>query len=252
MPHEDHSDRLSFVEMEDERDDEDQENVEPEHEHHQGHSQLVVLDLPDPALSYSSYRDYKKRKDAPEEGLEEFTPRTRPVLLCLQENTAPLSPSPVLSIPPTPTTATSATFTISTPTTPAAPCSPSMPDAEVLEQRRKKMAKLTRHLGVAPPADLVFSGPKHPSAVLARQTRDAAASADGGKVAKKRARAQSIDLHRLSASVDFSAIAKSATRQGRLVPLTVGGKKDKEGGWVGHWNRSDIRTVQRQLRELKA
>ncbi|EIN13300.1 hypothetical protein PUNSTDRAFT_117138 [Punctularia strigosozonata HHB-11173 SS5] len=241
LMHRDDDDAASFVDMDEDEEDHHVENIAPNSQRHPGPSQLVALDLPKPAQLHTRYERVEKRRPEP----EEFVTPTRPVLLCLHDNAESLSPTASASVPPTPTTAASATFTVSSPSTPA---------FDALEQRRKKMAKLTRHLGAAPPTDLVFP----PSPTRAVVCRTSPRSSDGGKVStiglgRRRARAFSVDLHRLSANVDFVGIARSVASQGKGVPpLPIAGGRDSSEAWVGHWNRNDIRTVQQQLRQLKA
>ncbi|KAF8139803.1 hypothetical protein EV363DRAFT_1310687 [Boletus edulis] len=101
---------------------------------------------------------------------------------------------------------------------PLTPITPTIPD--VAETRRKRMAKLARHLGENVPAELVF------------------ASESALKPA-------TITPNRRSQSL-------------RVMPTAVAGFPDNRPNpgrprqdWVGEWNRSNIKDVQKELRNLR-
>lgn len=117
--------------------------------------------------------------------------------------TSPLSPPPCTPSPPTPTT-------------PVAP--------DITEIRRKRMAKLARHLGENIPADLVCASELTPKPVSSNY--------------RTRSRSQSVH------AVPTLAARFSDNRP----PLPGRSKQD----WVGEWNRANIRDVQKELRNLKS
>lgn len=86
------------------------------------------------------------------------------------------------------------------------------------------MAKLARHLGENVPPELVTAqGP--PSQLRCEE------------VSNRKRRSMSVDLASLP-NVPFA--------------LTPEVSSQANSDWVGEWNRSDIREVQRELRNLKA
>jgi hypothetical protein len=134
--------------------------------------------------------------------------------LYLRLNKVPVSPTDdrvASSLPPTPCTPT-----------PPTPITPSVPD--VAEVRRKRMAKLARHLGENIPAELVFASES--------ASKPATISANS----RTRRRTQSVHIMRAEAA----CISDNRPSFGRS-------RQD----WVGEWNRSNIKDVQRGLRNLK-
>ena len=135
--------------------------------------------------------------------------------LYLRLNKVPVSPTDdrvaSSSLPPTPCTPT-----------PPTPITPSVPD--VTEIRRKRMAKLARHLGENIPTELVFASesPPKPTTISAN--------------CRTRRRTQSVDIVR-------TEVACTSDNRPSF------GRSRQE--WVGEWNRSDIKDVQKELRGLK-
>ncbi|KAF9229795.1 hypothetical protein BS17DRAFT_771937 [Gyrodon lividus] len=148
----------------------------------------------------------------------------KPRPLYLRLNTVPISPTDnrfASSLPPTPSRASVSCF----PPTPRTPGFSSKLD--IAEIRRKRMAKLARHLGENIPAELVLASepaPKIP-AVSSEQ------------VATSRRRSMSVGY--TGTDAPFGHVSKPSVSQA---------KQD----WVGEWNRPDIRQVQRELRTLRA
>jgi hypothetical protein len=139
--------------------------------------------------------------------------------LYIRLNVVPVSPSDnrfTTSLPPTPTTANPLT-----PSTnhsfPPTPCTPTFDQSEV---RRKRMAKLTRHLGESIPPQLISSA--------ARKRR----SMSVGGLAKP----LELGFSQLKPAVSYCPS-----------PSTV----DRQVSWVGEWNRDDMKDIQKQLRALK-
>lgn len=143
--------------------------------------------------------------------------KPRPLYLCM--NTVPVPPTDhrCSSPPSTPSSAraSSAYF----------PPSPRTPSFDAAELRRKRMAKLARHLGENVPPELVTAqGP--PSQLRSEE----------GVLSRER-RSMSVNL----TSPQNTPIAPMS----KVSPQT-------NNDWVGEWNRSDIRDVQRELRNLRA
>lgn len=143
----------------------------------------------------------------------------KPRPLYLRMNAVPVLPTDhrCKSLPPTPSSAhaTSADF----------PSTPRTPSFDAAEVRRKRMAKLTRHLGENVPPELVTAqGPP----VQLRSEED---------VLNRKRRSISVDLP----SPQNTPIAPRSEVFSQA-----------NSDWVGEWNRSDIREVQRELRNLRA
>lgn len=142
----------------------------------------------------------------------------KPRPLYLRMNAVPVSPTDhrCASLPPSPSSAraSSAYF----------PPTPRTPSFDAAELRRKRMAKLARHLGENVPPELVTA--QGPPAQL-RSEED---------VPNRKRRSMSVDL--TSPPIASRPEASSQTRT--------------DSDWVGEWNRPDIRDVQRELRNLKA
>ncbi|KAG2353049.1 hypothetical protein BDR07DRAFT_1434966 [Suillus spraguei] len=143
--------------------------------------------------------------------------KPRPLYLCINTVTVSSTDHRCTSLPPSPSTAcaTSADF-------PPTPCTPTFDAAEV---RRKRMAKLARHLGENVPAELVRA--QGPPARLR----------SGGGVPNGKRRSMSVDVK--------SPQSIPVAPKPEVVSQTY-------GDWVGEWNRPHIRDVQRELRSLKA
>jgi hypothetical protein len=140
-----------------------------------------------------------------------------PLYICL--NTVPVSPSDnrfVASLPPTPTTANHLTAGTSY-SFPSTPCTPTFDHSEV---RRKRMAKLARHLGEVIPPQLVSSLPR-------------------------RRRSMSIGGPGMASELGFSQHKPAVSYCPG--PSIV----DRQVSWIGEWNRDDMEDVQKQLRALK-
>ena len=134
--------------------------------------------------------------------------------LYLRLNTVPVSPTDdrvALSLPPTPCTPTPPT-----PTTPAIP--------DIAEIRRKRMAKLARHLGEHVPAELVFPSESAPKPAMVSPN------------SRTRRRTQSVHV------MPTEVVSVSDNK-----PMVARPKQE----WVGEWNRSNIKDVQKELRNLK-
>ena len=124
---------------------------------------------------------------------------------------SPIDDRVASSLPPTPCTPS-----------PPTPITPSVPD--VAEVRRKRMAKLARHLGENIPAELVFASESAPKlATISANCRT-------------RRRAQSVDVM----PTEAARISNNRPSLGR-----------SRQEWVGEWNRSNIKDVQKELRNLK-
>ncbi|KIJ58925.1 hypothetical protein HYDPIDRAFT_117060 [Hydnomerulius pinastri MD-312] len=148
----------------------------------------------------------------------------KPRPLYLRLNTVPVSPTDnrFASLPPTPSSRASVSYFPPTPRTPSFSGKP-----DLAEIRRKRMAKLARHLGENVPAELVFASEATPkSSTLSRD-----------QLTRKR-RSMSVGYTN-SKDVPFAHGSKPSVSQS---------KQD----WVGEWNRSDIREVQKELRNLKS
>ena len=142
----------------------------------------------------------------------------KPRPLFLRLNTVPVSPTDTrfASPPPSPTSCLPVSDLPPTPYTPNF----SAPDS--VDIRRKRMAKLTRHLGENVPLELV------PVA---------------GSTTKR-----SFSRRHIKQSVSVSVPTPNDSPFAPMPSLSLlGGNQD----WVGHWNRSDIRDVQMELRNLK-
>ncbi|EIN08177.1 hypothetical protein PUNSTDRAFT_143848 [Punctularia strigosozonata HHB-11173 SS5] len=156
-------------------------------------------------------------RDAQPQAKRPRGPRPRPLLLRL--NHAVPTVSVALPITPSPLASSNDDTMI-----PPTPCTPTTPNPTLV--RRRKLAKLARHLGENVPPELVF--------------RDTPPVVDQFSCAGRR---RSLSINELSGG-------KYAPVSGSYVNSTVqGGPK---AGWVGQWNRSDIRDVQRELRTLRA
>ncbi|KAG2049897.1 hypothetical protein BDR06DRAFT_960748 [Suillus hirtellus] len=143
----------------------------------------------------------------------------KPRPLYLRMNTIPVSPTDhhrTTSLPHTPSSARTSTYFPPTPRTPS---------FDAAELRRKRMAKLVRHLGENVPPELVTAQ------VLPAQLP----SKEGVPNGKRR-----------SMSVTSPRNIPFAPRPEVLPETQI------NSDWVGEWNRSDIRDVQRELRNLKA
>lgn len=137
----------------------------------------------------------------------------KPRPLYLRMNVAPIDQR-CASLPPTPSSAhvTSACF-------PPTPRSPSFDAAEV---RRKRIAKLARHLGESVPPELV--------------TAQAPPSQSREGLSNRKRRSMSVNCANPQ-NIPFAPRAQ--------VPSQT------NSDWVGEWNRPDISDVQRELRALK-
>jgi hypothetical protein len=143
----------------------------------------------------------------------------KPRPLYLRMNTIPVLPTDhrCPSLPPTPSSAcaSSAYF----------PPTPRTPSFDAAELRRKRMAKLARHLGENVPPELVTA--RWPPAHLR--------SEEG--VPNREGRSMSVDL--------------TSPQNTPIAPMPEVCSQT-HNDWVGEWNRSDIRDVQRELRNLRA
>ncbi|KAG1764171.1 hypothetical protein EV702DRAFT_1154942 [Suillus placidus] len=139
----------------------------------------------------------------------------KPKPLYLRMNTVPVSPTDhrCASLSSTPSSAR-AYF----------PPTPRTPSFDAAELRRKRMAKLARHLGENVPPELVTA--QEPPARLRSED-----------VPNRKRRSMSVDL----TSLPNTPIAPR--------PEVF---SQTNSDWVGEWNRSDIRDVQRELRNLRA
>jgi len=134
--------------------------------------------------------------------------------LYLRLNTVPVSPTDsrvASSLPPTPCTPS-----------PPTPITPFVPD--ITEIRRKRMAKLARHLGENIPAELVFASES--------ASKPAAISPN----CRTRRRTQSVDV----VGTELAYTSDNRPSFGR-----------SRQEWVGEWNRSNIKDVQKELRYLR-
>jgi len=84
------------------------------------------------------------------------------------------------------------------------------------DAKRKKMSKVNRTFGENVPTELIFPAPRNPTP-------------------------------------SFTSTPATVTRNRRSMTIsTPHGWSTGTKGWVGEWNRGDIRQVQAQLRQLKA
>ena len=157
--------------------------------------------------------------------------KAAPPALYIRLNTVPVSPSDnrfLSSFPPTPSTATPL-GTSSSYTFPPTPPTPNFNQSEI---RRKRMAKLARHLGETIPPQLVFPTPS--SLVETPSTR--------------RRRSMSVDDGRETTSEWAYTHHKPAVS---LQGLEDQKEREREPSWIGEWNRGNMQEVQQQLRVLK-
>ena len=146
-------------------------------------------------------------------GAHKRRPRVRPPQLHLQLNPVPASPIDDRLASPLPSPG-------------ATPRTPTTPIPDVTEIRRKRMAKLARHLGEKIPVELVFTSECTPEPVTASPDR------------LPGRRPQSVHVM----SDDTVRVRGSQPPSGN--PRA---KQD----WVGEWNRTNIKDVQKELRNLK-
>ncbi|KAG1731332.1 uncharacterized protein EDB91DRAFT_1154568 [Suillus paluster] len=139
----------------------------------------------------------------------------KPRPLYLRMNNVPVSPTDhrCTSPPSTPSSAS--------PTSDSFPSTPRTPRYDAAEVRRKRMAKLARHLGENVPPELVTAQGPPPKL---RFEED---------VPNRTRRSMSVN-HASPQNIPFAP------------------KPQANSDWVGEWNRSDIRDVQRELRNLRA
>lgn len=104
------------------------------------------------------------------------------------------------------------------------PPSPRTPSFDAVEVRRKRIAKLARHLGENVPPELVLAQAP-PSQLHSR-----------GGVPNRKRRSMSVNC--------------ASSQDKVLVPRTQF-PSPANSDWVGEWNRPDISDVQRELRALK-
>jgi hypothetical protein len=149
-----------------------------------------------------------------------------PLFICL--NTVPVSPSDkrfAPSLPPTPSTVTPQT------SLPSTPCTPTFDQSEV---KRKRMAKLSRHLGETIPPHLVSAASrqprKHYPTVETKSSRRRSMSVGG---------IDSVSELGFSQHKPAVSYCPKPRPQARLV------------SWVGEWSLGDMSEVQKQLRALK-
>ncbi|KAH7913246.1 hypothetical protein BJ138DRAFT_1146468 [Hygrophoropsis aurantiaca] len=143
--------------------------------------------------------------------------QNRPLYLRL--NTVPVSPSDsrfAPSLPSTPSPHEPSNASVFPPT----PCTPSFTQPSAAEIRRKRMAKLARHLGENVPTELVFP---------------AGASSQKPEEKRRNRRSMSLSVDHVNLNAHSAAAPPPAKKQ----------------DWVGEWNRNDIRDVQRELRNLR-
>ncbi|KAI5986367.1 hypothetical protein EDD15DRAFT_1548700 [Pisolithus albus] len=148
----------------------------------------------------------------------------KPRPLYLRLNVVPISPTdtrfnPVPSSPTTCSSAGSSDLAIS-------PCSPAVSIPDAVETRRRRVAKLSRHLGENIPPELIPT----PAACPVRRSSQTQSP-------KKRSASFSCAIPK---DVPFAPVEALPSKSGR------------SQDWVGQWNRSDIQEVQKELRNLKA
>ncbi|KAI5997795.1 hypothetical protein F5J12DRAFT_850404 [Pisolithus orientalis] len=148
----------------------------------------------------------------------QLSTKSRPLYLRL--NVVPVSPSDTRSVPPSPITCPS------TGDSPLSPCSPAASVPDPAEMRRKRVAKLSRHLGENIPPELVPAPEAHPIPRSSHTQSPPKKSASTSCVIPK--------------DVPFAPV--------EVLPSQHVWNQD----WVGQWNRSDMQEVQRELRNLKA
>lgn len=148
----------------------------------------------------------------------------KPRPLYLRLNVVPISPTDTRfnPVPSSPTTCSSAgSSDLAT-----SPCSPAVSIPDAVETRRRRVAKLSRHLGENIPPELIPT----PAAYPVRRSSQTQSP-------KKRSASVSCAIPK---DVPFAPV--------EVLPSKFGWSQD----WVGQWNRSDIQEVQKELRNLKA
>jgi hypothetical protein len=142
----------------------------------------------------------------------------KPRPLYLRMNTVPVSLTHqrFASLPPSPL--------VDGATSPCFPPSPRAPSFDAAELRRKRLAKLTRHLGENVPPELV--APQAPPSQMR--------SREGVPNRKRR-----------------STSVNCARPQSRAFAPRVQNPSQANSDWVGEWNRPHIGDVQRELRALR-
>jgi len=142
----------------------------------------------------------------------------KPRPLYLRLNTVPVSPTDTRYVSPLP----SPTSCLPISDLPPTPCTPNFSAPDPVDIRRKRMAKLARHLGENIPSELVPAPASMPKRSFSQRHR------------------------KQSMSVCIPTPNDTPFAPMPSVPL-LGMNQD----WVGHWNRPDIRDVQMELRSLK-
>lgn len=142
--------------------------------------------------------------------------KRRPLYLCL--NTVTASQTVVHHTPPTTPTSCAAMSDV-----PVTPCTPTMPAPDPIEFRRKRIAKLARHLGESIPPELVLLS------VMPEPLSSQPCKAEGQ------------DL--LGSNIIW--------KDSPFVPVQATAAPIRSQDWVGPWNRSNIFEVQKRLRNLK-
>ncbi|KAI6113777.1 hypothetical protein EDD16DRAFT_1599984 [Pisolithus croceorrhizus] len=147
----------------------------------------------------------------------------KPRPLYLRLNVVPVLPTDTRFNPisSSPTTSPSAGGELAT-----SPCSPAVSIPDAVETRRRRVAKLSRHLGENIPPELIPTPEAYP---VPRSSQT--------QTPKKRSASVSCVIPK---DVPFAPVEVSPSK---LV---------RSQDWVGQWNRSDIQEVQKELRNLKA
>lgn len=142
----------------------------------------------------------------------------KPRPLYLRLNPVPVSPTDTrfASFPPSPTGCPP------TSDLPSTPCTPNFSAPDPADVRRKRMAKLTRHLGENIPPELV-----PPTCSIPKRS------------VSQRHRQQSM------------SVSIPTPNDTPFAPIPSVSSLVRDQDWVGHWNRSDIRDVQKELRNLR-
>ncbi|KIM75293.1 hypothetical protein PILCRDRAFT_827394 [Piloderma croceum F 1598] len=158
-----------------------------------------------------------------------------PTPLVIRLHTVPVSPSNerfASSLPSTPSTAVPITTTKYS--FPPTPCTPTFDQSEI---RRKRMAKLTRHLGETIPPHLISATPvDSPEADMVSARKRRSMSVDGINAVEDIDIVSELGFSQHKPAVSF---CPKPQVQARLT------------SWVGEWNRDDMQEVQKQLRALR-
>lgn len=178
-----------------------------------------VLPLARPGFSDSKY---SRSKEAPTPLVIRLNTAV-PISLSNKRYASSLPPTPCTAVPPT---TTKYSF-------PPTPCTPTFDQSEI---KRKRMAKLARHLGETIPPHLISAAPvESPKAdMVPAKKRSMSVGCINALEAIDNVSELGFSQHKPAVS-----FCPQPETQARLT------------SWVGEWNRDDIQEVQKQLRALR-